>query len=141
MNIKKFNNHDELVNFYISRGIENSNPFYFYKPIFSFVAEENNNIVGAITISKDKDNYIMEAVAVSDEGKGICRLLVDTVINYIKTEYNGNNLYLVAKNSDIFKNMEFVIIDREDAPDFSRCFTCPKYNKSCFPKIMYRKIR
>ena len=139
MDIKEFNNHNELVDFYISKGIENSNPFYFFTPIFSYIAVDKD-IVGAITVSKDKDNFIIEAVAVSDEGKGICRLLVDKVINHIKTEYEGDNLYLVAKNSDIFEKMGFSIIDKNDSPDFSRCFTCPKYNKSCFPKIMFRKI-
>lgn len=109
--IKEFSNHDELVDFYISRGIEfNEDKQYFHPPVFSYIAEVDNNFVGAITICKENNDFILDEVAVikEKENQGICTALVNTTINRIKQEYEDSKFYLVAKNHEVFKSMESV---------------------------------
>lgn len=142
--IKEFDNHNELVDFYISRGIEfNEDKQYFHPPIFSYVAEIDNEFAGAITICKEDNDFILDEVAVTEEKEkqGICTALVNTAINRIKQEYGDSNFYLVAKNPDVFKNIGFSIIQREDAPAFSECFSCPDFQKKCFPEIMVKTLK
>jgi len=54
----------------------------------------------------------------------------------VKSQYGNKKIYLVAKNPQVFKSKGFKIIKREDAPNFSECFTCEDYLKTCFPEVM-----
>lgn len=142
--IKEVNNHNELVDFYISRGIEfNEDKQYFHPPLFSYIAEVDNNFAGAITICKEGNDFILDEVAVikEKEKQGICTALVNTAINRIKQEYGDGKFYLVAKNPEVFKNMGFNVIQRNEAPSFSECFSCPDFQKKCFPEIMVKVLK
>lgn len=142
--IKEFSNHDELVDFYISRGIEfNEDKKYFHPPVFSYIAKIDNNFVGAITICKENNDFILDEVAVikEKENQGICTALVNTAIDRIKQEYEDSKFYLVAKNPDVFKSMGFNVIQRGEAPSFSECFSCPDFSKKCFPEIMVKTLK
>jgi len=111
--IKEISNHDELVDFYISRGIEfNEDKQYFHPPVFSYIAEIDNAFVGAITVCKENNDFILDEVAVikEKENQGICIALVNTAINRIEQEYGDSKFYLVAKNPEVFKNMGFNFI-------------------------------
>jgi N-acetylglutamate synthase-like GNAT family acetyltransferase len=48
----------------------------------------------------------------------------------------GRELFLVARAPGFFRKQGFVTVPREGAPTFFECFTCPQYNKSCFPEVM-----
>lgn len=142
--IKEFSTHDELIDFYISRGIEfNEDKKYFHPPVFSYIAEIDNNFVGAITICKENNDFILDEVAVikEKEKQGICTALVNTAINRIKQEYEDSKFYLVAKNPEIFKSTGFEVIQRDEAPSFSECFSCPDFQKKCFPEIMVKVLK
>ena len=63
MNIIEYKNHNELIPFYASRGIEVSEEFE-NPPVFSYIIEENGNLVAAITCSEIfgksiKDSHFM----------------------------------------------------------------------------------
>lgn len=75
------------------------------------------------------------------EGQGVCTALVNASIARITREYEERKLYLVAKKFAVFKNMDFNIIKREEAPSFSECFECPDFQKTCFPKIMVKSLK
>lgn len=142
--IKEINNHDELVDFYISRGIEfNEDKQYFHPPVFSYIAEIDNAFVGAITVCKENNDFILDEVAVikEKENQGICTALVNTAINRIEQEYGDSKFYLVAKNPEVFKNMGFNVIQRDETPSFSECFSCPDFQKKCFPEIMVKILK
>lgn len=62
--------------------------------------------------------------------------MYNTAINRIKNENSNAKVYLVAKNVAFFKNKGFEIISRDSAPNFSECFTCPDFQKTCNPEIM-----
>ena len=78
----------------------------------------------------------MDEVAVIPvkQGQEVCTALVNASIDKIIKEYGEWKFYLVAKNSNIFKNMGFEIIQREDASSFSECFNCPDSQKNVFQK-------
>jgi len=142
--IKEISNHDELVDFYISRGIEfNEDKQYFHPPVFSYIAEIDNAFVGAITVCKENNDFILDEVAVikEKENQGICTALVNTAINRIEQEYGDSKFYLVAKNPEVFKNMGFNVIQRDETPSFSECFSCPDFQKKCFPEIMVKILK
>lgn len=144
MVIKEFYEHNKLVDFYISRGIEfDDDKQYPHPPVFSYIAEIDNQFVGAITVCKENNDFILDEVAVVEgkEKQGICKVLVNAVINRIKQEYGDSKFYLVAKNPEVFKNMGFNVIQRDEAPSFSECFTCPDFQKKCFPEIMVKVIK
>lgn len=141
--VVEYKEHDKLVDFYISRGIEfGDDKKYFHPPVFSYVALINDELVGAITVCKEDDDFILDEVAVKEEytNKGICKSLVDTVIKRIEKENGNCNMYLVAKHPEVFTSMGFKEIPREDSPSFSECFTCPDFQKNCFPKVMVKNI-
>ena len=105
-------------------------------------AEIDNQFVGAITVCKENNDFILDEVAVikEREKQGVCTALVNTVIDRIEKEYGDSKFYLVAKNPEVFKSMGFNIIQREEAPSFSECFSCPDFQKKCFPKIMVKTL-
>ena len=139
MYIEKFYNHDELIDFYISRGIEfNETRKYFRTPLFSYVAKITDLIVGAITICKEGNNFILDELAVLSEyeNQGIGTSLFETSVKYIEEQYGNSKIYLVAKIPLFWKNKGFKCISKDEAPEFSECFTCPEFQKNCFPEIM-----
>jgi N-acetylglutamate synthase-like GNAT family acetyltransferase len=139
MKIEEFYDHNDLIDFYISRGIEfDAKKQYFHQPVFTYVAKANNKFAGAITICKEGNDYLLDEIAVVPnlEGQGIGTTLYNAAIARIKTENPSAKVYLVAKNVMFFKNKGFNIIPRTSAPDFSECFTCPDFQKSCKPEVM-----
>lgn len=68
MKIEKNFKHNDLIDFYISRGIEfGEDKQYFRQPLFTYIAKINDKIVGAITICKENDDYILDEIAVAHE--------------------------------------------------------------------------
>lgn len=144
MEIKEYKQHNDLIDFYISRGIEfGEGKQFFHPPLFSYVAKINDLFVGAITICREEDDFILDEVAVvlDREKQGIGTILVNNAINHIKRQYGERKVYLVAKNPAVFKSIGFNIIQRDEAPSFSECFTCPDFQKSCFPEIMLMDLQ
>ncbi len=143
MHIIEEKNHNSLIDFYCSRGIEfGDDKQYYHPPVYSYVAKIDNKFVAAITICKEGDNYILDEVAVipERERQGICTKLVETCFDRIKKDSGGGYIYLVAKNPSVFLGLGFELIKREEAPSFSECFTCPDFQVKCFPKVMLKKL-
>jgi len=138
MNIVECKDHNSLISFYLSRGIEVSEEFE-NQPILSYIIQENNNLVAAITCSEVDGTFIIEAIAVSEqyERQHIGTELLNFTINKLKT-MNANNIILNAKNPIIFEKNGFTIISKDEVPvdSYSYCFECPDYQVNCFPKIM-----
>lgn len=136
MNIEKYNNHQELIPFYVARGLEIEEEFE-NTPIFSLIMKDEDNMIGAVTCSKIDESFVIEAIVIVEEyqNKGYGRELLEKAINEIKNIGEGN-IYLVAKNTVFFEKNNFEIIDREEAPSFAFCFVCPQYQIKCFPQAM-----
>ncbi len=138
MNIIEYKNHNSLISFYLSRGIEISEGFE-NPPIFSYIALDDDILVAAITCSKVDDTFIIEAIAVSEryERQKIGTKILNFAINKLDS-MNAKNIILNAKNPVLFEKNGFVIINRDEVPIdvYSYCFECPNYKVSCFPQIM-----
>ena len=144
MKIERYYEHNDLIDFYISREIEfNENKQYFHPPLFSYVAKVDDLIIGAITICQEGEDFILDEIAVSSlyENQGIATKLVEISIDHIKKEYGNRKIYLVAKIPTFWENKGFKIILREEAPSFSECFTCEEYQKTCFPETMLLDLK
>lgn len=66
MNIEivEMNNHNRLVDFYMTRGIQfNEDKKYYHPPLFSYIAKVDDYFVGAITVCKENEEYILDEVA------------------------------------------------------------------------------
>lgn len=138
MNIVEYKDHNSLIPFYLSRGIEISKEFE-NPPIFSYIIEENGNLIAAVTCSKIDNTYIIEAIAVSEQyqRKHIGTKLLNFTTNKLK-ELGATNIILNAKNTILFEKNGFTIISKDEVPvdSYSYCFECPDYQVNCFPKIM-----
>lgn len=138
MNIVECKDHNSLIPFYVSRGIEISDEFE-NTPIFSYVTSENGNLIAAVTCSEVDGTFIIEAIAVSEEyeRRHIGTELLNFAVNKLR-EMNANNIILNAKNPALFEKNGFVVIRKEDVPvdSYSYCFECPDYQVNCFPQIM-----
>ncbi|HKM19843.1 MAG TPA: GNAT family N-acetyltransferase [Candidatus Dojkabacteria bacterium] len=137
--IKEYKDHDALIDFFVSRGVEFADSRQCpHPPVLSYVATIKDTLVGAITICKSNKNFILDKVAVVEEkeGQGIGTLLVKKAIEHIQEQYGKKKIYLVAHNPVFFERLGFKIIPREEAPSFSECLTCEHFQKTCFPEIM-----
>ncbi len=138
MNIVEYKDHDKLIPFYASRGIEVSKQFE-NPPIFSYIIEDESALVAAITCSEILGTFIIEAIAVSEqyERQHIGTKLLGFAVAKAK-EMKADNIILNAKNPILFEKNGFLIIRKEDVPvdSYSYCFECPDYQVTCFPKIM-----
>lgn len=143
MIIEEFFNHEELIDFYMSRGLEfGENKQYYCKSLFTYVAIENNTIIGAITIGVEKKYFVLDSIVVNSnyEKKGVGTKLYNIALDRIRKENPNAKIYLIAKNAEFFLNKGFKIIGREDAPAFSDCFNCPDFQKICKPEIMLLEL-
>lgn len=138
MNIVEYKNHNGLIPFYASRGIEVSEQFE-NPPVFSYVIEDNGNVVAAVTCSKISSTFIVEAIAVNEqyERQHIGTELLNFAVNRAK-EMDADNIILNAKNPVLFEKNGFSVINKEEVPvdSYSYCFERPDYQVTCFPKIM-----
>ncbi len=138
INIIEYKNHNNLISFYLSRGIEISEEFE-NPPIISYIIEEKGNLIAAVTCSEVNGTFIIEAIAVSKqyERRHIGTELLNFTINKLKS-MGDNNIILNAKNPILFEKNGFMVISKDEVPidSYSYCFDCPDYQVSCFPKIM-----
>lgn len=143
MKIVDYKEHDRLIPFYSSRGIEELKE-YPTKPIFSYVMMNKGEIIGASTCSLNEGVYILEAIAISEKwgGKKLGSQLLHKTIQRAK-ELGAKYIIINSKNTYFFEKKGFEIVDRSYAPlsEYEYCDNCECYGKTCFPKIMKYDIR
>lgn len=101
----------------------------------------DGELIGGITLGFREGEYIIDGIAVDKRYRkgNLGRELLNTAIDEIKRR-NGNLLYLVARAPKFFEKQGFVSIQRTESPEFFECYTCPQYQKTCFPEVMRREI-
>jgi len=144
MNLIEYKDHNKLIPFYLSRGIEVSEEFE-NPPVFSYIIEEQGELIAAVTCSEINGTFIVEAIAVHEkyERQHIGTRLLNAAIHRMK-EMNASNIILNAKNPSVFEKNGFTIIGNDEVPTdaYSYCFECPDYQVKWFPKIMkYAKYK
>jgi predicted N-acetyltransferase YhbS len=99
---------------------------------------ESGRRVGGMALEKRSGEYVLADLAVLEEFRGqkLGIQMVDKAIEELKL-MGGEKVLLVAKIPDFYRKWNFKIMKREDAPNISKCMTCEKFNKECFPEVMY----
>ena len=69
-------------------------------------------------------------------GRALLRLGIEETV-----KRDGRRMYLVARAPGFFRKEGFETVDREDAPDFFECLTCPQYGISCHPEVMKKDLQ
>ncbi|MDR0462106.1 MAG: GNAT family N-acetyltransferase [Christensenellaceae bacterium] len=142
MTIKETKYHSNLLNFYISRGLEFGGDGcvceYFGTPFYSVIAEsDKGEFLGAGTVTKINDDFILDAVAVDEKqvGKGIGTALLNALLDKTR-KLKAKKIYIVSKTPDFFAKYGFKEIDKNASPNMSCCIECPDFGRTCFPKPM-----
>lgn len=94
--------------------------------------------VGGMALEKRAGVYVLADMAVEEpyRGKHFGAQMLDKAIEEFR-KLGSEKIYLVAKIPDFYRKWNFESMDREDAPNISKCMTCEKFNKECFPEVMY----
>lgn len=93
--------------------------------------------VGGMTLEKRADEFVLGDMAVEKDYRrqNLGTLMLKKVIEEVKS-LNGNRIMLVAKVPDFYRTQGFTSIDRETAPNISKCMVCKQFNVDCFPEVM-----
>ena len=121
MKFDKYDN-DSLINFYIENGLEfDERKKYFGNNIRSFALLENENIIGAVSISI----YVDKKYRNRGYGKSLIEKAIGELEKPVYIISKVDEFYL--KNGFVYSNEE--LIDKE-------CKACNEYNITCFPKVV-----
>ena len=101
------------------------------------ITDEDDNLLGAFVLAKREGEFICDGIAIDEELRGtglgtkLLRLGLEETI-----KLGGTRMYLVARAPEFFRKNGFVTVQRQEAPNFFECLTCPQYGVSCHPEVM-----
>ncbi|MDR2770562.1 MAG: GNAT family N-acetyltransferase [Clostridiales Family XIII bacterium] len=95
-------------------------------------------LIGGCVLALREGAFIIDGIAVEPEYRAhkLGKKLLELAVGEAKTR-GGRALFLVARAPEFFRKQGFVTVPRAGAPTFFECFSCPQYNASCFPEVMY----
>ena len=103
--------------------------------------EQKGKLVGGCVLAKRSGEFICDGIATDPSvrgqrvGEALLKVLIDEA-----TERGGTRIFLVARAPEFFKKYGFTSTDKEDAPIFFECFTCPQYGVNCHPEVLCLNI-
>ncbi|MDR0851087.1 MAG: GNAT family N-acetyltransferase [Clostridiales Family XIII bacterium] len=99
--------------------------------------DAEGRLIGGCVLARRDGEFICDGIATdpSYRGAGLGKELIELLLSEVKAQ-GGESLYLVARAPGFFAKNGFTAIPREGAPNFFECFTCPQYQKTCFPEVM-----
>jgi len=135
-------NYDELNELFIRNELEFSDD----EPVSTDVikawrvvdeAQAPPKLIGGIMLAKRQEKFIIDGIAVEPEYRkqNYGELMLNEAIAEVRTLL-GDSLFLVARAPGFFKTQGFETVEKENAPLFFECLTCPQYEVSCHPEIM-----
>jgi N-acetylglutamate synthase-like GNAT family acetyltransferase len=142
MEIRETDNYDELMDLFFRNGLEITEDEPVPTDIIKgWRAELVGRLVGGCVLSLRQGDYIIDGIAIEPAMRqtGLGAHLLNLALEEAKSR-GADSVYLVAKAPNFFRKQGFLTIDREEAPLFFECFTCPQYLKSCFPEVMKYRV-
>lgn len=140
--IKQTEDYEALVPFFIENELEFSEEDPVPTDIVKcWAAEDDGRLIGGFVLAKREDEFICDGIAVDQEyrkmelGRAMLRLGIEETI-----KEGGRRMYLVARAPGFFRREGFERVEREDAPNFFECLTCPQYGKTCHPEVMKKDL-
>jgi N-acetylglutamate synthase-like GNAT family acetyltransferase len=129
-----------LIPFFIENGLEfDENEEYGGDEIVKCWRSDdaNGRLVGGCILATREGEYICDGIAVapSERDTGLGKVLLGLLLDEVRA-LGGDKVFLVARAPGFFKKSGFVTIPRAAAPEFFECFSCPQYQKTCFPEVM-----
>ena len=108
----------------------------------AWVTISDGKKVGGISLKKKDKTYLLDIIAVDKnyQKKGLGKKLLLILLKYLKKE-KIPKVYVNTKVPEFFKKFNFKKIPRSKSPKFSDCWTCPQYNKTCFPTPMALELK
>jgi N-acetylglutamate synthase-like GNAT family acetyltransferase len=141
MKIIEHQDYDKLMDVFVRNGLEAPSPDDPATEIKHWALVEDSHIVGGSSVSRRNGSLVLDYFAIDGpyRKKGWSRPMLEKVMAYA-IHQGDREIYTVTKIPDYFKKTGFRKIDRKDAPDFSQCFSCPQYQKDCFPEVMVKRF-
>lgn len=141
--IKETDDYDKLVPMFIANDLE----FGMDEPVPTDLAacfemtDEDGNLEGGAVLAKRQGEYICDGIAVNEKYQkvGYGKLLLDELIKRIREE-GGERIFLVARAPGFFRKQGFYRVDKDEAPMFFECSSCPQYGVTCTPEVMRRDV-
>lgn len=101
------------------------------------ITDEDDNLLGAFVLAKREGEFICDGIAIDEKlrGTGLGTKLLRTGLDETIRQ-GGTRMYLVARAPEFFRKNGFVTVQRQEAPNFFECLTCPQYGVSCHPEVM-----
>lgn len=99
--------------------------------------EKTSELLAAATLQKRDGCYVLADLAVKEElrGSGMGKKLLQIAEDEAKS-LGAGEMWLVGKVPAFYSKFGWKEMERETAPDISRCQTCEDFGVSCFPSIM-----
>ncbi len=138
MEINETQSYEELIGLFSRNGLEVSAEDPVPTDIVKgWKAESEGRLIGGCVLSLRQGDYIIDGIAIEPEFRDtkLGSMLLGLALEEAK-RLGGESVYLVAKAPGFFRKQGFETIERQAAPLFFECFTCPQYLKSCFPEVM-----
>lgn len=109
---------------------------------WEMIEVQSGKRVGGMALEKRSGEYVLADLAVEEpyRGKHLGAQMLDKAIQEVR-QMGGEKVLLVAKIPDFYRKWNFESMNREDAPNISKCMTCEKFNKECFPEVMYLTLK
>jgi N-acetylglutamate synthase-like GNAT family acetyltransferase len=131
--------YDRLVEMFIRHDLE----FSFDEPLPTdlvklWKAEDpNGKLISGCVLALRGGEYIIDGIATEPEYRKekIGGKLLELALEEVKKR-GGDKVYLVAKAPGFFKKHGFFAIEASDVPDLFDCYSCPQFQKTCFPEVM-----
>ena len=99
---------------------------------WEMIEVQSGKRVGGMALEKRSGEYVLADLAVEEpyRGKHLGAQMLDKAIQEVR-QMGGEKVLLVAKIPDFYRKWNFESMNREDAPNISKCMTCEKFNKEC----------
>lgn len=145
LRMRETDDYEKLVKFFVENELEFDGDEEVDTDIlhsYEVTHGEENHLVGAAVLARREGRFIIDGIAVEKIYRKlqIGKILLDKVCEVVKEDYDGREIYLVARAPEFFKKNGFTVIKPENAPNFFECKTCDQYMKNCHPEVMKKVI-
>lgn len=146
--IAETNEYEKLVSFFIENELEYTDEDLEEVPTDLVKCWEitedkgdHRELIGGFVLAKREGEFICDGIAVDPAWRkeNLGRALLNKGIEEVRS-MGGDRMYLVARAPGFFRKNGFVTVERDEAPNFFECLTCPQYNVSCHPEVMRLEI-
>ena len=129
----------KLDRFFIENGLEYSDehPVSTDRIKMWEATGSDGSLAGGLALAVRQGEYIIDGIAVDEKvrGRNVGGQLLSLAVSESQAR-GAKRIYLVARAPGFFRHFGFKTVERDEAPEFFECLTCPQYGISCHPEVM-----